>query len=301
MENQSKPGKVFTLRTQFIGKHGQLSPAYVALICGLMVAFVSLSCAIGVLDQNDPLFSTSNGSGMKSPTPSLNFPTDRAMVSKTYGPIAEETQQTSTDVPTPPSVPVDTAPLLYYTQAGDTLPVGASRFGVYANEIRSPSSSLPPTGLLNPNTLLIIPHKLVNTTSSAKLIPDSEVIYSPSAIDFDVEAYIKDAGGYLNTYREWLGTTQWTSGAEIVQRIASENSINPRLLLALLEYQSGWVYGQPSNPLQEDYPMGKVDLSMKDLYSQLAWAVNQLSTGYYGWGGGWATGIQFSDGVFGPI
>ncbi len=49
--------------------------------------------------------------------------------------------------------------------------------------------------------------------------------------------------------------------------------------------------GNPANPKQEDYPMGKVDLSIKGLYSQLAWAVNQLSIGYYGWREGWVTDI----------
>ena len=113
--------------------------------------------------------------------------------------------QTSTEVPTPPAVPVDTAPLLYYTQAGDTLPVIAIRFGVDIDDINSPDGSLPKTGLLTPNTLLIIPHMLVNTTSSTKIIPDSELVYSPSAVDFDVEAYVNEAGGYLSRYREWLG------------------------------------------------------------------------------------------------
>ena len=297
MENQLKLGKDSSLKIQFTSRNRQLFSFHKVVICGLVLAFVSLSCAIGVLDQNDPLFNAPNSVGLWSPTPSINFPTDRPMLTETIDPPTSGILALSTDIQTPASVPIDTAPLLYYTQAGDTLPVVAIRFGVDASEISAPSSSLPPTGLLNPNTLLIIPHKLVNTTSSAKIIPDSEVVYSPSAIDFDVEAYIMNAGGYLSTYREWLGTTQWTSGAEIVQRIASENSINPRLLLALLEYQSGWVYGQPSNPLQEDYPMGKVDLSMKGLYSQLAWAVNQLSVGYYGWREGWTTDIQFSDGV----
>jgi murein DD-endopeptidase MepM/ murein hydrolase activator NlpD len=267
------------------------------VICGFVVAFVSLSCAIGVLDQNDPLFSVSNGGGLQSATPSLIFPTDRAGQFKTNDPVAEEIQQSSTVVPTPQSVPVDTAPLLYYTQAGDTLPVIATRFGVDIDEINSPDGSLPQTGLLIPNTLLVIPHMLVNTTSSVKIIPDSELVYSPSAIDFDVEGFINQAGGYLSRYKEWLGSTEWTTGAEIVQRIGIENSINPRLLLALIEYQSGWVYGQPSNPKQEDYPLGKVDLSLKGLRPQLAWAVNQLSIGYYGWREGWVTDIQFSDGV----
>jgi hypothetical protein len=138
---------------------------------------------------------------------------------------------------------------------------------------------------------------LVNTTSPTKIIPDSELVYSPSAIDFDVESYVTQAGGYLSRYKEWLGSTEWTTGAGIVSRIATENSINPRLLLALIEYQSGWVLGNPSNAKQEDYPLGKVDLSLKGLYSQLAWAVNQLSIGYYGWREGWVTEIRLSDGI----
>lgn len=301
MENRSKHGKVFSLKTQSTGEHNLPVNLRRIVICWLVVAFVSLSCAIGVLDQNDPLFNAPNSVGLWTPTPTLNFPTDRPILNETNDPPLGGILPLSTDIPTPPSVPVDTAPLLYYTQAGDTLPVVAIRFGVDAADVSSQSGTLPPTGLLTPNTLLIIPHVLVNTTSSVKIIPDSELVYSPSAIDFDVTAFITKAGGYLSTYREWLGSTQWTTGAELIHRIALENSINPRLLLALLEYQSGWVYGQPSNPKQEDYPMGKVDLSMKGLYLQLAWAVNQLSTGYYGWREGWMTEIQFSDGVSGRL
>ncbi len=267
------------------------------VICALMVAFSSLACAMGVLDQNDPLFNAPNGVLIGSPTPELIFPTDGVEPVETSDPLSQAILQAPTQVSTPPAVPVDSAPLLYYTQAGDTLPVIAIRFGVDIDDINSPDGALAKTGLLTPNTLLVIPHMLVNTTSPTKIIPDSELVYSPSAVDFDVEAYINAAGGYLSRYREWLGTTEWTTGAEVITRIATENSINPRLLLALIEYESGWVDGQPTNPKQEDYPLGKVDLSLKGLYSQLAWAVNQLSVGYYGWREGWVTEIQFSDGV----
>ena len=265
-------------------------------MCGLVVAFVSLSCAIGVLDQNDPLFNAPNGV-LWTATPPQSFPTDGVALAATSEPSNKDIIPIFTEIPTPASVPVDTAPLLYYTQAGDTLPVVAIRFGVDVDDITPSDGNIPATGLLTPNTLLIIPHMLVNTTSPAKIIPDSELVYSPSAVDFDVEAYVNEAGGYLSRYSEWLGSTQWTSGAGIVSRIATENSINPRLLLALVEYQSGWVLGVPTNAKQEDYPLGKVDLSQKGLYSQLAWAVNQLSIGYYGWREGWVTDIQFSDGI----
>ena len=267
------------------------------MISILTVAFVSLSCAIGVLDQNDPLFSVSKGSGSGSPYPSLSFPIDQTKPVQTDEPALGESRGSLVKLNTPAPVPIDTAPLLYYTQAGDTLPVIATRFGVEVNDISSPDGSIPATGLLTPNTLLVIPHLLVNTTSAVKIIPDSELVYSPSAVDFDTETYVNQAGGYLSQYQEWLNSTQWTSGAKIVQRIATENSINPRLLLALIEYEGGWVYGQPSNAKQEDYPLGKVDLSLKGLYSQLAWLVNQLSIGYYGWREGWITDINFSDGI----
>lgn len=300
MEKQSQPTKVFTPQIQSTDRHKKPSRLHRALLSGLVVAFVSLACAIGVLDQNDPLFNAPNSLILLSPTPSLIFPTDRIDLTKNADPLAENLIR-PTDIPTPASVPVDTAPLLYYTQAGDTMPVVAIRFGVDVDDITSPAGELPATGLLTPNTLLIIPHMLVNTTSSIKIIPDSDLVYSPSAVDFDVEAFVNQAGGYLSRYREWLNSTQWTTGAEIVQKIATENSINPRLLLALLEFQSGWVYGQPVNAKQEDYPLGKVELTQKGLYSQLAWAVNQLSIGYYGWREGWVTNIQFSDGILGRL
>jgi murein DD-endopeptidase MepM/ murein hydrolase activator NlpD len=77
--------------------------------------------------------------------------------------------------------------------------------------------------------------------------------------------------------------TGWTRSSDVVARVALENSINPRLLLALLEYQSGCVLG----PLQEDatfeYALNATQNYRKDLYGQLVWAAHELSEGYYGW------------------
>jgi LasA protease len=67
------------------------------------------------------------------------------------------------------------------------------------------------------------------------------------------------------------------------------------LLLALLEYQSGNVHGQPGSLMQTDYPIGYVNTRYKGLYSQLNWAVQQLSIGYYGWRAGLVTELTFRD------
>jgi LasA protease len=200
------------------------------------------------------------------------------------------------NTPTPERPPSDSPPILYYTQAGDSLPVVAARFDVHPHEISSPEL-IPETAFFPPDQLLIIPHRLANTTSDQRLLPDSEVVYSPSAVDFDLETFVAEAGGYLTSYNEFLKSSGNTSGAAVISRVAIENSINPRLLLAILEHQSGWVYGQPATQMQRDYPMGYISLSHKGLFAQLTWAVQQISTGYYGWREGILTSLAFSDGV----
>ncbi len=197
-----------------------------------------------------------------------------------------------TDLPT--LDPTTNPPYLYYAQAGDFLKTLSMRFAVEPGEITS-SDPIPPVGLINPGQLLIIPRRLANTSSSTQIMPDSEVVFSPTAADFDVEAYVKTAGGYLSQYSQYLGETGMTSGAQVIERVATEFSINPRLLLALLEYQSHWVTGQPATLAQTDYPMGMVNIADKGLYQQMAWVVSLLSQGYYGWRDGSVTSVTFPD------
>ncbi|MDR3574850.1 MAG: hypothetical protein P4L50_13385 [Anaerolineaceae bacterium] len=221
-------------------------------------------------------------------------PTDVAI---TVVPLNPTGQPTANPDPTNPTGTAQsgtkTPPILYYSQAGDVLDVVAIRFGVLPADITSPDP-IPTQGLLQPGQLLIIPSVLGETTPADELMPDSEIVYSPSAVDFDTKKYVKDAGGYLNSFKQYL-KDGWYTGAEVIQRVAIENSVNPRLLLALLEYQSHWVFGQPANLAETDYPMGFTDFSAKGLYAQLSWAVNQLSDGYYGWREGHLTDLVFTD------
>ena len=107
---------------------------------------------------------------------------------------------------------------------------------------------------------------------------------------------MNDAGGYLSTYQEWLKTSGWTSGADIIQRIALEYSINPRLLLAFLEYKSGWVYGQPQDPFLISYPMGYDDYMREGLYLQSATFASEVMSGYYSWREGRTLVVGFENG-----
>jgi LasA protease len=219
----------------------------------------------------------------------------QAAATDAFIPIAITPTQTPQPTITPTFGPTIGAPLMYTTQAGDTLQLIAGRFMVSPGEITAlqPVSS---SSLLEPGQLLLIPNRLEETTPDTVLFPDSETVFSPTALDLDVEAFVKQKGGYLSTYREYLNSTGWNSGAQVIERVALDNSINPRLLLSLLEYQSGWVNGQPKTPGSIDYPMGYKDPLSKGLFSQLNWAVSQLSLGYYGWRNGLVVDLTFIDG-----
>ncbi|HJR80646.1 MAG TPA: hypothetical protein VJ821_11280 [Anaerolineales bacterium] len=243
---------------------------------------------------------------LPSPTEIVTTNTPTPMIQPTIEPTITPiptneifvTQEATSQVESSPTAQGNMPTILYYTQSGDWLPAVAKRFGVDVSAIASPKI-LPDQGLLDPGTLLIIPDVLdrsVPFTPALQLLPDSEFVFSATALDFDIATYVRDAGGYLAAYREYLGSTGWMSGAGSIQRVAYENSVNPRLLLAILDYESRWVRGKPENDFRIDYPLGYENYRNKGVFGQIAWAISQLSMGYYGWRAGTLTEIRFNDG-----
>jgi len=161
------------------------------------------------------------------------------------------------------------------------------------------AASQTPTALLSPepsvagSTPLLLPSLTATalpsrpTPTFAKspwvILPDSEVVFSPSAMDFDVQAYLNQTSGFLKGHREYLKSTAWTSAADILQRVALENSINPRLLLTLLEMHCECVSGDLRQGVQVDTLLGNSDFRRQGLFRQLSWAASRLSAAYYGW------------------
>ncbi len=187
----------------------------------------------------------------------------------------------------------------YVLQAGDTLGKVANLFNVgiellvEANQIANPN--LVPAGMR-----IIIPAPSPQPPGpSFKIIPDSELVYSPAAVPFDIFAFVRQQGGYLFTYRERLDDQPY-NGAEVVLRVAREYSVNPRLLLAVVEYQSGWISQPQPEGITLDYPLRFFDPNRRGLYSQLSWAANQLNRGYYLWKVNGISHWQMADGGLTP-
>ncbi len=170
----------------------------------------------------------------------------------------------------------------YVVQNGDSLSIIATRFNISVNSLAA-ANSLSPTDWLQHGQVLIVPAPKPDVApSNFKIIPDSELVNGPMSSTLDIDAFIKEQGGFLSRYSENVDE-QITSGSDIVKRISQEYSVSPRLLLSILEFQSGWLsQSQPPETIIT-YPIGLVDLNRKGLYRQLAWAANQLNYGYYLW------------------
>lgn len=168
----------------------------------------------------------------------------------------------------------------YVVQAGDTLGIIAQRYGVSVQALME-ANNLTDPNLLDVGMALTIPTaQAAGAGSSFKIIPDSELVYGPASIYFDVDDFIESQNGYLSTYVQDVNGVL-LGGREIVAMVAQNYSVNPRLLLALIEYQSGWVTNPA--PFNTSYPMGMADANREGLYRQLTWAANTLNRGYYLW------------------
>ena len=185
--------------------------------------------------------------------------------------------------------------IYYLTQQGDTLPALARRFNVTEDAILTPAPT--DTGILLPVGMpLHIPDTLEEQLPYRSLIlPDSEVVYGPSVDDFDTIGFIESAGGFLATYTEEVKDKTLT-GPEIVHWVAVETSTNPRLLLAFLEYQSGWVFGFPPGAEDDPYPIGFGATLDTGLYKELMITARVLAQGFYGWRDGSRLRLSFYGG-----
>lgn len=184
----------------------------------------------------------------------------------------------------------------YTVQSGDTMPALAGRFNTTIDEIYAANPIIPhdvttlPIGM----PMQIPIYYLALWGSQFQILPNAAFINGPAAIGFDTQGFVDAYPGWLKDYKGYAGGEN-RSGAEIVNYVATNFSVSPRLLLVLLEYQSG-ALTQLEAP-DTDYTLGYVDpLSHRGMYLQLIWAANTLNNGYYGWRNGTLTEFEHKDG-----
>lgn len=275
---------------------------------------IGLCWLLAACDQNPPtiiiITATFPPAAVAQPavvnTPTI-APRPTAIPTSTLPPIALSPVPDSPPQPTAdPLRPTQPAPESHTVVAGDTL------LGIAQTYNLSLDAILAENDLDNPNIISIgqqiaLPEPPDIISPDFKIIPDSRLVRAPGSVQFDIAAFINSVPGYMRVATDEV-TTRLANGAaldeqlnadSIVNRVTLEYSVDPRLLLAVLEYRAGWL----SNPLPTEtlqtHPLiseaASAGVDRAGLYRQLAWLANELNRGYYGWKYRGLSTLQFSD------
>ncbi len=250
------------------------------------------------LETSSPFKASSNSIMPHNPTPGVSIESPTPGVN-----IGNPTPEDYVGIPTPDSphfVPIiDNNPSEYTVQVNDSLGVIADRFNISIDSIMT-ENQIVNSNFLSVGQKIIIPSAIIGDISpNLKLIPDSELVNGPSTIGFDLKKFVEEYDGQLKIYRQEVETMD-LSGAEILAFVANNYSINPRLLLAVLEYQSGWLSTNLVNIENLSFPVGLEDAYRSGLYNQLSWAADNLNRGYYLWRSNALSAFHTTDGVLNP-
>lgn len=221
-----------------------------------------------------------------------NNPTPPSLPPISLSPVPNEPQSFPTPNPTRSDVRSN-EPTEYIVQSGDTLSRIAATFNMSMDTILS-ANNLANPDLLSVGQVLVIPGAPEQETSTFKILPDSLVVRGPGSRLFDVAGFIAQQPGYIRfatdevpiSAANGLSIEQTMTAAQIVTMVAEDYSVDPRLLLTILEYRGGWLSNSAPDETERVYPITgatAIHADRRGLYRQLIWAANEINRAYYGW------------------
>lgn len=216
------------------------------------------------------------------------------------GPADATPDVSPTEVSTPAGTSVAAAPpqapasgtRQHVVQAGDTLSGIAQQYGTTLRTLLE-INTLDNPDVLNVGQVIVLPDLPTDQTPALLIIPDSRFVRGVEGAAFDVSGFVASAGGYIRmasdtvTDRLANGETldRTLNSAQIITRVSQEYSVDPRLLIAMLEHRAQWVSQPEIDEALREHPLISEEVSTinrKGLYRQLSWLANELNRGYYG-------------------
>jgi len=113
------------------------------------------------------------------------------------------------------------------------------------------------------------------TGSPALLLDDARLFYEPGWGTREVQRFLETRPGTLATRSIWVGDEE-VSVAHVIAGKGLLYGINPKVLLALLEWESGLVDDPAPAPVSLDWAMGYRNERYLGLEAQIDWAVREL-------------------------
>jgi murein DD-endopeptidase MepM/ murein hydrolase activator NlpD len=248
-----------------------------------MLTILGLAAIFGTLFGCAPLSVEEPAAMTETPIGSLNTPTPS-------GPTA---------TPLPQRPVYQPGELVSYTaQTGDTLPALAARFNTTVGEIRETNPIIPSDATTMPPGLpMEIPiYYRAFWGTPFQIIPDSQFVNGPAGIDFETAKFPSEYRGWINTYQEYAAGEN-RNGPALIELVASNYSVSPRLLLAVSEYLAGALTNPALPEASSIYPLRHRNPLEQGYYRQLIWTANTLNQGYYQWRMGTLLELDLPDGT----
>jgi len=210
-----------------------------------------------------------------------------------------------TDTPIEPTAtPFDTRPVYppgtlvdYVAQSGDYLDLLSLRFGTTPSEILFSNPEIPkdittlPPGYPMKMPIYYIPF----WGPSYQIIPDPAFVYGPDLLDFDLSVFLDSTQGWFKNYGAFI-QEKYRNAAGIIKYYAENYSLNPKLLLALVEYQTGALSNPERDPSQESTFLGFENYH-SSVELQISYAADLLNDGFYRYFNGELTSLVLENGI----
>ena len=184
----------------------------------------------------------------------------------------------------------------YVAQSGDSLDLLSVRFGASPQEILWANPEIPedvttlPPGF--PMKMPIYYKPLWGT--DFQIIPDAAFVYGPDLLDFDLQAFLDSTPGWFKTYQATIQEKN-RDAAGVIRYYAENYSLNPKMLLALIEFQTGALTNPQRDRSLEDTFLG-FDNYHRGVHLQISYASDLVNDGFYRYFNGELTGIEHRDG-----
>ncbi len=186
----------------------------------------------------------------------------------------------------------------YIAQSGDILSALAARFHTSEEEIRLANPQIPPDATTFPAGFpMKIPiYYRSQWGSSFPILSDALFVNSPAQIGFSARGFTDRQPGWFKYFTAYTGKEN-RRGGEMVEYIAKDYSLSPRLLLAILEYKTG-ALTNPRRPENIDAgaALGFVGDNCLPLSSQLNELADYLNDMYYSYREGNLLEFELEDG-----
>lgn len=199
-------------------------------------------------------------------------------------------------------------PEQHIVRPGESLSLIAQQYGTTVQTLVALNNIADPNRIEVGQVILLPSHTTV-TAPQITLLPDARFVRGPESVAFDTFTFIEQQRGFIRTVTDVVvtnaangaGFEETLSAADVIERVAMEYSVDPRLLITMLEYRAGWLSRSsvPSDratfPIISPAESGAINRA--GLYRQLAYTANELNRGYYAFKTRGLRAIEFRDGT----